>query len=181
MVQRLKMNGPKVVTATFVKVTPPALPPPPAVGTRSNPLSLGQPLGIVINDEHWRLKILSTQPDATAAVLAENQFNDPPAQGHQFFIVTLQVDYVSGTKMESPDLRVTSDLRAVGPSNVVYTSFGSDSRCGVIPDGFTFKNDLMPGGSMTGNECWSVLSSEASSLVAFMDLGPIPEGRAGTG
>jgi len=26
-----------------------------------------------------------------------------------------------------------------------------------------------------------VLSSEASSLVAFMDLGPIPEGRAGTG
>jgi hypothetical protein len=31
---------------------------------------------------------LHLKPDATAAVLAENQFNDPPAVGNQFFIAT---------------------------------------------------------------------------------------------
>jgi hypothetical protein len=29
-------------------------------------------LGIVVGDEHWSLRIVSTQPDATAAVLADN-------------------------------------------------------------------------------------------------------------
>jgi hypothetical protein len=108
-------------------------------------------LGIVVNDEHWTLRIISTQPDATAAVLAENQFNDPPAPGNQFFIATVQVTYVSGTKSEDPGFQIVSDLNTVGPSNVVYTSFGSSSRCGVIPDDIDLKGDLLPGGSLTAN------------------------------
>ena len=40
---------------------------------------------------------ISTQPGATAAVLAENQFNDPPA-ANLFFIATVAVTYVSGTR-----------------------------------------------------------------------------------
>jgi hypothetical protein len=170
------MTSPKLVTATFVKVPvpKPPPPPPPAGSSRGNPLPLGANLGIVVNDEHWTLRIISTQPDATAAVLAENQFNDPPAPGNQFFIATVQVTYVSGTKSEDPGFQIVSDLNTVGPSNVVYTSFGSSSRCGVIPDDIDLKGDLLPGGSMTANTCWQVPSAEAGSLIAFYDFSAGP-------
>ena len=67
---------------------------------------------------------------------------------------------------------VADDIRTVGPSNVVYSTFGNS--CGVIPDGFLFKGDLLPGGSMTGNICWQVPSAEAGSLIAFVTLNDKP-------
>jgi hypothetical protein len=106
--------------------------------------------------------------------MAENEFNDPPAAGNQFFLVAVEVSYVSGTQSWNPGIRVADDLRAVGSSNVVYTSFGSTSRCGVIPDDFLFKGELLPGGTMTGNICWQVPSAEAGSLVAFIELDQKP-------
>src|SRR6266536_5860382 len=163
LIRTLTMNTAKLVTATFVKrppPPPPAPPPAPVVGTRSNPVPLGAPVDetFSFSNEHWRFRIVSTQPNATAAVMAENQFNDPPAPGNQFFLATLEVTYVSGAAARSPG-SVADDLRTVGPSNVVYSTFGNS--CGVIPDGFLFKGDLLPGGTMTGNICWQVPSAEA--------------------
>ena len=106
--------------------------------------------------------------------MAENQFNDPPAAGNQFFIATVEVDYVSGVQAWNPGIRIADDLRAVGPSNVVYSTFGTTSRCGVIPNDISDKGDLLPGGSATGNVCWQVPSSEAGSLIAFIELGNQP-------
>jgi hypothetical protein len=168
----LTMNPSRLVTATFVKRPAPSPPPPaPAVGTRANPVPLGAATDITfsVSNERWRLRIVSTQPNATAAVMAENQFNDPPAAGNQFFIATVEVTYVSGVQAWNPGIRVANDLRAVGPSNVVYTTFGSTSRCGVIPDDISDKGDLLAGASMSGNICWQVPSAEASSLVAFIE------------
>ena len=181
LTRTLTITGPKAVTATFVKrPTPspsPPTPAPPALGsTRSNPLPLGAPVSIAISGgaERWRLRIISTQPEATAAVLAANQFNDPPAPGSQFFIATVGVDYVSGAQAWNPGIRIANDLKAVGPSNRVYSTFGSSSYCGVIPDNIDDKGDLLPGGSIVGNVCWSVPSSEAASLVAFIELNDKP-------
>jgi hypothetical protein len=44
----------------------------------------------------------------------------------------------------------------------------------VIPDDLLFKGDLLPGGSMAGNICWSVPASEAGSLIAFIELDSKP-------
>ena len=71
-----------------------------------------------------------------------------------------------------PGFEASYGLRAVGPSNVVYSTFGNS--CGVIPDDFDVKGDLLAGGSMVGNICWSVPSSEAGSLVAFIELDSKP-------
>jgi Ca2+-binding RTX toxin-like protein len=56
----------------------PPPPPPPPPGTRGNPIPLGQaaPVG-----NGWSVKVTGVVPDATAQVLAANQFNDPPAAG----------------------------------------------------------------------------------------------------
>jgi hypothetical protein len=169
------MSSPKLVTATFVKLPapkpkPPPPPPPPLGSTRANPVPLGATVTVTRSEEKWAVRITSTQPDATAAVLAENQFNDPPEAGKQFFIATLAVTYVSGTNPSSAGAGFS--LRSVGPSNVVYTTFGNS--CGVIPDDLDSKGQLLPGGSMTGNVCWEIPSSEAGSLIAFWDTGDKP-------
>ncbi len=101
-------------------------------------------------------------PDATAAVLAENQFNVPPVTGRQFFIVTLSYTYV-GTTKGVPWLDL-SQLRVAGSRNVLYTSFSGDDTCGVIPNDMANHPDLLPGGADTANMCFSVPSDEVSSL-----------------
>jgi hypothetical protein len=157
------MDAPKVITATFAKV------PPSPLGSRTNPVPLGQPVNVTsFGEERWTLRIISTRPDATAAVLAENQFNEAPSPGNQFFVATVVVSYVSGSQAEDAYFSAAADLRTVGPSNVVYSSFGPASDCGVVPDDLRFKGELLPGGSMTGNLCWQVPSSEARALVAFV-------------
>jgi hypothetical protein len=174
------MTAPKVITATFSQVAPtkpPAPPPPPPpqpVGSRGNPLPLGQPLSIITTgtsgQQRWTIRIVSTQPDATAAVLAENPFNDAPQSGRQFFIANVAIAYQSGPTTLNAGFEATYYLRTVGGLNVVYSTFSNS--CGVIPD--EIDSDLLPGGSVTGNVCWQVASSDASSLVAFIELGGKP-------
>ena len=95
-------------------------------------------------------------------VLAENQFNDPPVAGRQFFIVTLSYKYVGASK-GTPWLDL-SGLRISGSRNVLYDSFSSDSRCGVIPNDLDSHGDLLTGGADTANMCFSVPSDEVTSL-----------------
>ncbi|MCY4085962.1 MAG: hypothetical protein OXG37_03525 [Actinomycetia bacterium] len=94
--------------------------------------------------------------------MAENQFNDPPEAGRQFFIANITATYTGPGSDSFWDAR----LEAVGPSAVAYTSF-RDS-CGVIPDDFDLST-VFTGGTVTGNICWSVRATDAASLVMFDD------------
>jgi hypothetical protein len=105
---------------------------------------------------------VTTISDATAQVLATNQFNDPPAAGRQFFIVTLSYTY-QGTTKGVPWLDL-ANLRLAGSRNILYDSFSTDTRCGVIPNDIDGHGDLLPGGSDTANICFSVPTDEVSSL-----------------
>jgi hypothetical protein len=111
----------------------------------------------------WRFTVLSVTPDATAAVLAENIFNSPPAAGKQFFIARVTATYLGGG---SSRFDGSFRLRAVGPSAVSYSTF-VDS-CGVIPDDLP-DPEVFTGGTVAGNVCWSVLSSDAGGLVLYDD------------
>jgi hypothetical protein len=59
-------------------------------------------------------------------------------------------------------------MRAVGASNVAYTTF--DSGCGVLPDPNLELDDpqVFTGGMVSGNAaCWEIRLSDAGSLVMF--------------
>jgi hypothetical protein len=147
---------------TVRRLSPPAPPPPPnpALGTRENPYPRGSTATLA---DGWKVTVASTIPDATAAVLAENQFNDPPASGNQFFIVRVTATYTGqGSKSFSGSFR----LRAVGTSAVSYSTFANS--CGVIPDEIS-SAEVFTGGTVTGNECWQVKSSDVASLVMYDD------------
>jgi hypothetical protein len=105
--------------------------------------------------------VTSATPNATAQVLAENMFNDPPAAGDQFYMVRVRATY---TGAGSQGFDGTYRLRSVGASAVEYTTFSND--CGVIPDQIT-PNQVFTGGTIEGNVCWEVKSSDAPSLVMY--------------
>lgn len=136
--------------------------PAPKDGTRANPLPFGETAALSIgeSDPAWIFRVLEFTPDATSAVLAENQFNDPPAPGKQFAMVRMEATYQG---LEEPAV-LTSDVRfvAVDDSNLTYDH---DDHCGVIPDQLDEYGEVYAGGVVVGNLCWSVSTEQIDSLV----------------
>jgi hypothetical protein len=109
--------------------------------------------------------VTAVYADATAQVLAANEFNDPPGPGRQFFMIAVTATYNgSGSSHLDPGF----SFRAVGASNVAFTTF--ENSCGVLPEPNLQLTDpqVFTGGTVAGNAaCWSIPSSDAGSLVAF--------------
>jgi Divergent InlB B-repeat domain len=159
------LGSTRTVVATFAKN-----PPPPPGSSRDNPIPIGTwgpvPSSFVV-PAGWQMRVNSATPDATAQVLAANMFNDPPQAGHQFFMFSVSYQWTGQGSADAGD--ADFDLSAVGAANVSYAQ-GTDS-CGVLPDPDyaleTIGVSVFTGGTVTGNECFSVLQSDASSLVLF--------------
>ncbi|HHU40126.1 MAG TPA: hypothetical protein GXZ45_12705 [Propionibacterium sp.] len=111
-----------------------------AQGTRDNPYPLG---GTIANND-WELTVNSFTADATQAVLAENQFNDEPAPGHQYALANVTVARLA-EEAASPLFEVTVEY-VTAQGNVV----GSSDAMVVAPDAIS-PNELYKGASTTGN------------------------------
>lgn len=108
-------------------------------GTREAPY----PLGTTVANDDWEVTVNSFTPDATAEVMAENQFNDEPADGAAYALVNVTVTRVaaeSGTPWEVSVAFVTDG------GNVVTGTEG----IAVGPDELPI-DELYEGGSVTGN------------------------------
>ena len=136
-------------------------PPPPSapLGARENPVPYRTGSELPTG---WAVRVDATIPNATAIVMAENRYNDPPALGNQFFIAT-----VTATNVRSQNVTFDYfDLYAVGASNVPYASYRQS--CGVIPNSHIHEgSQAFVGGSITRNVCWEVSSAEAASLSTY--------------
>jgi hypothetical protein len=127
-------------------------------GTRGNPLAVSDT--VIVGT--WEITITGFNPDATAVVLAENQYNDPPAAGRVFVTVGVSAKYVG---QDSDSLFAGVDFRGVGNSAVSY-SF--EDWCGVIPDDLDTFSEVFPGGKISGDLCWSVDERDVESLLIYM-------------
>ena len=161
-------------TATPVPTPTPTPTPVPVLGSRQNPVPAGTTVEIKNEDstDHWEVTVTGTIPNATKVVLDENSFNDPPEEGNQFYIVTVRAKYLGP---DSTKFRGSSRLRALGRGGVVYTTF--ENSCGVIPNELPSYTELFTGGQVEGNECWQIASSDADSLMMFVE----PEGFSSGG
>lgn len=138
-------------------------------GSIDSPIAVGE----VVEIGDWRLRVAGVTADGTEAVLAENQFNDPPAEGRQFFLVHLEATY---TGDESSDFWIDVSMKPVGPSSVAYESF--EDGCGVIPNAIDDSGETFKGGSIHGDACWSVTAEDAGALVLIVEETFSLEGRA---
>jgi len=129
-------------------------------GSRNNPIPRGESAFLYGN---WEVRVVAVIPNATDIVLRENMFNDPPKPGYQYFIATVEATY-RGRGSASFD--GSYRLRALGPSNVSYRTF--EDSCGVIPDRISDR-EVFTGGTIRGNVCWQVLTSDAGNLLMYDD------------
>ena len=133
------------------------------LGSRECPLPFGVPAEVRFDEmDHWEITVLSIQPDATDAVLSHNRFNDPPGAGNQFYMVTIRNKYLGPGSTEFGRKRPN----ALGVGGVVYD--GSSNDCDSIPNGLP-NPELFMGGTIEGNVCWEIASSDADSLVMIID------------
>lgn len=130
-------------------------------GTRTNPLPLGTSAEI---GGGWYASVVDVNFDATDLILAENMFNDPPAPGQQFVMLTISATY-EGPE-ESSELPTGNAFKLVGDSSVSYISY--DPGCGVIPNDLP-RNEVFRGGTITGNICFAVDADDVDSLVMFTE------------
>ena len=152
--------GPTQTPGGPVQTNPSA---PGGLGSRGNPVSFGTTVEVRNSDtDHWEITVLGVDPIADSEVARQNLFNDPPEEGNRFFLVRARVKYLGPNSARWRDSR----FEATGASGVVY---GVSQSCGVIPFDFEFLPELFTGGTAEGNVCWEIASTDAASLVMFLE------------
>lgn len=128
---------------------------PPAPGsTRSNPL----PVGRATTVNNWRVKVVR----ATLNANAQFESDDAPPVGKQYVLATLRATY-RGTG--SDELAFSVEPNAVGHAAIGY----DDSTCNAsVPNGLPMFDEVFTGGTLVGNVCWLVRTSDATSLVMYL-------------
>lgn len=145
-------------------------PEPADVGSRDNPVPLGQPASITMDtfgdadNSQWTVTVDGAGSDITQAVLDENQFNEPPAAGHVFYGVPVTLTLNSADK-EPLSIFVNLSLEFFGPSSLSVISDGFSEGCGVTPNEFDPLKEVFVGGSISGTVCYSVTSEDAAGGV----------------
>jgi len=115
--------------------------------SRQTPVPVGQTWptsdGLVI-------RVLEVDFDAWQRVMAENRFNDPPAEGMRMVMVGVEVTNATDNTV-TPRRVDSSDYRIVGDRGIIYTPFESNTRCGVIPN--ELDQEIFADATVTGNVC----------------------------
>lgn len=125
-------------------------------GTPDAPVPVGQIADIGAG---WRLQVLDVVPDATAAIAAENEFNDPPPAGGTFTMVRIALGYYG---LEDPQSFFMPTISAVGASRVEL-----DTSCGSIPQPIDLFTDAFAGGVVTGNICFVTTPADPPALMVY--------------
>lgn len=133
-------------------------------GTRGNP----HPIGSVIESKDWRVVINSVTLAATDAVIAANQFNEPPAEGSEYIVVNYSATYIgddpNGQMPAFVSVEyVTADGKTVDRFNkMVITADEMDTTSSLYTDGTATGNMAIEVSSATAGE--GVLAVRAGML-----------------
>lgn len=145
---------------------PTATPEPVVLGDRALPVPLGVTAEVKFSPvDHWEITVLDTRPNATAYVLSEAEWVDPPADGNQFYVATIRTKYLG------PDSSAFSTyrLKVVGDSAVVSDQSLTCS-VGLEISGIGLSTpEIFTGGQVEGNMCWEIAASDEESLVLIVD------------
>ena len=126
-------------------VAPTATPVPPGYGL-DNAVAAGETL---IGSDGTEVRVVGIIPDARQQVAQENQFNDPPAEGNRFYMISVEVVNSPGN---DPITVSDFDFKLIGDNRVVYTPF--ENGCGLVPD--ELRGEIFGGGRVQGNICFEI-------------------------
>jgi len=134
------------------------------LGTINNPTPMGTPSNITVSTfgdadgSSWRAVVTGPASDITAAVLEENQFNDPPTDGYIFLGLPFQLELLDAAKEPlAPWLNITWDIFGTGSLRIY------NSGCGVIPDPFEDMTEIFIGGTLEGTLCFAIPQTDSAT------------------
>ncbi len=123
--------------------------------TRENPF----PIGSQITDGDWTVAVNSVSLDASEAVAAANEFNDPAPDGSVYLMVNLTATY-NGDDPQGGHPFVTVEYVTAGGNTInSYDTFV------VAPDEFQNLDTLYNGASLSGNVVLTVPADGADQGV----------------
>ena len=149
--------------------TPIATSSPPAGSKRS----ISHPYGKKFSAGVFDIQIIEADMDAWPEIMAENQFNDPPAPGYRFVMWNIAVRNVRGSSDASERISDRS-FKLVGSRGVQYQTHREENRCGVIPD--ELSEHLYLGGYATGNVCFAIPTNETGLTFLYDTYHDDPNG-----
>ena len=130
--------------------------------SRNQPMPVGMPMdfgsGISVTVE-------SVTENANQIIKRHDALTAPPPREHQFLLVTLEVANVGD---EPIDIYMVNELSLVGNSNVSYDG-GLSDECWTFPNELDTSRTLFPTGSLSGNICFTVKSSDVDDLVMYYE------------
>lgn len=127
------------------------------LGSRESPL----PLGTFVDLGDWSVSVIDVDLDATETVRAANQFNDPPEDGEQFVLFTVEAVYEGS---ESGDPMFDFRWAIVGSEGNTFRD-----SCGVISDRLRDQGETFPDGEVVGNVCYRVASDQLDGATIGLD------------
>lgn len=135
-------------------------------GTRENP----SPLGTVVESDDWRVVVHSVSLAASDAVLAANQFNDPPTEGSEYILVNYSVTYIG----DDPNGQMPAFVSVEYVTADGRTVNGFDSSA-VAPEPMDTTSTLYKDGTATGNMAIEVPSATAGQGVLAIRPGMLAD------
>ena len=135
-------------------------------GTRENP----HPIGSVIESDDWRIVVNSVSLAATDAVVAANQFNDPPAEGSEYILVNYSATYIGDDPNgQMPAFVSVEYVTADGRTVNAFAKSVSE------PDPIDTTSALYKDGTATGNEAFEVPTATAGQGVLAVRPGMLAD------
>ena len=135
-------------------------------GTRENP----HPIGSVIESGDWRIVVNSVSLAATDAVVAANQFNDPPAEGSEYILVNYSATYIG----DDPNGQMPAfvSVEYVTADGRTVNAF---AKSVIEPDPIDTTSALYKDGTATGNEAFEVPTATAGQGVLAVRPGMLAD------
>ena len=128
------------------------------------------PAGSEIDTGNWKVSFSNVVPDAADDLLTEDDFNEPPDAGFQYFMFQVNATY-EGNESSSPWLNLYLGVYIDG---VLYEDDFGDCGLLTIPNPYTEAPEVYAGGTSTGNFCVEVRSEgvENALIAATEDYSP---------
>ena len=127
-----------------------------SANTESDPAALGS-AGLT---GQYMITVTGVNADATDYLVEADSFNQPPADGNRFVLVSVSLTFL-GDGIANSGVELSYD--AIGQSGTEYST-AADS-CGIVPNNEHSNGNLFTGAVANYNVCWEVSADDADSLM----------------
>lgn len=144
-------------------------------GSSADETVVPEPLGVVnvaegetVRIGEWDITVLSVDRDATAEVMALDDYNVDLAPGEQFVTVAISASFRGENQAGPTSLWRSTHIYGELPGGELVEADGA-GECPNPPDELRILTDVFGGGTLTGNVCFVAKTDEIENIALVID------------